>query len=99
MRANNRGLGEEDASSRRADAGFGKRAAARPYLGLGLVSSAWHFGISPEFGVVIPTAAGEGRQAIVSMRYHYPMKTGEYIGGSKSFSYWPWDVGVFWERW
>jgi len=94
---------------------FGQKNAARPYLGLGIgtyyirqftdiglytvKADGWHFGLSPEFGVVIPTSAGYGMQAVVSLRYHYPVKAGDYISGSQSFSYWALGVGVSWERW
>jgi hypothetical protein len=93
---------------------FGNEGTARPYLGFGagayyirelmdiglysIQTQNWHFGISPEFGVLIPTAAGYGKQAVVSLRYHYPLEAGDdYIGGSQSFAYWTLGVGISWE--
>ena len=94
---------------------FGREGAARPYVGLGagayyirqlmdigiytVEANNWHFGVAPEFGVLIPTSAGYGTEAAVTLRYHYPFEAGEYIGGSKSFSYFTLGVGVSWERW
>jgi hypothetical protein len=91
---------------------FGEYGTPRPYIGLGagmyyvrqlldigfnaLEAQDWHFGLAPEFGVLIPAGRGNEAGTIISLRYHYPFEGGEYWGGEKSYSYVTFGVGFCW---
>ena len=52
----------------------------------------WHLGLAPEAGILIPL--GEGWNAILTGKYHYPLEAGNYLGGSRSFRYISIGVGL-----
>ena len=55
--------------------------------------SNWHFGLSPELGVVLGQTRGAAWT--VQARYNYPFKSGESIGGgSRAWPYWSFGIGV-----
>jgi len=58
-----------------------------------LTSDDWHFGVAPEAGFLLPF--GGGTYGNISVRYHYPVAAGDYLGGgSKSPQYWSFSIGV-----
>lgn len=78
------------------------QARVRPFLGIGagayytrqlldvgvneFTSAVWQFGVAPEVGVAF--AGAQGVSAQLRARYNYPIKSGDFVGGSKSYNYW-----------
>jgi len=57
----------------------------------------WLFGLSPEFGVMIPMPSGS--VGMLSARYNYPFNGGDFLGDqSQSFQYWTFNLGVSFGR-
>jgi opacity protein-like surface antigen len=88
---------------------FGTSDALRPYLGLnvgtyyirqrleiGVIApedSHWHFGLAPEFGVMLPTYSGT--IFFLNARYNYAFKAGKDLKGEgKDWAYWGFNVGL-----
>jgi hypothetical protein len=77
-----------------------------PYLGLGggpywmkerleigivtFEDSSWHFGLSPEAGVMIP--AGYNTSLIATARYNYAFESGD----APEYQWWSFNVGFSW---
>ncbi|HXY29445.1 MAG TPA: hypothetical protein VEI06_01955 [Gemmatimonadaceae bacterium] len=65
-------------------------------LDVGLYSSHannWHFGFSPQVGILLPSSAT--RYLHLSVTYNYPLSGGNYLGGgARSFQYWTFSLGV-----
>jgi hypothetical protein len=54
----------------------------------------WHFGFAPEAGVLIGQRYG-GTAVSFTLRYNYPLKAGDYLGGDKAaWSYWGFAIGI-----
>ena len=82
--------GEREPGSRRFFLGTGVGTyytETRAELGLTSVTlTKWHFGIAPEFGVLVPRFGGEG---LLSVKYNYAFEA----GGIKH-AYWTFGVGL-----
>lgn len=79
----------------------------RPFAGVGIgtyytrqlldvgvnefTSDVWQFGVAPEVGVAF--AGAQGVSAQLRARYNYPIKSGDFVGGSKSYNYWSIGLG------
>lgn len=54
---------------------------------------AWHFGLAPEIGILVPLQRGGA--ATLNARYNYPFEAGNYtLTGKSSFNFWSINLGV-----
>jgi hypothetical protein len=60
-------------------------------------ADAWHFGVAPEFGLLIPSRKGTGAMTAINLRLHVPLEAGDYLGGQeRSWSYLGISLGASW---